>query len=113
MIDYDGKVFVLVSSTSNGDAEEETTFQYHQHEDLVCGTYSGGTVRFGSFVAVADEAGVLDLRYQHLNVAGELMTGICRSVPEVLADGRIRLYESWRWTCGDGSAGESVVEEIE
>jgi hypothetical protein len=40
------------------------------------------------------------------------MTGICRSTPEILPDGRIRLHEKWQWTSGDRSSGESIVEEI-
>jgi hypothetical protein len=52
------------------------------------------------------------MRYQHVNARGELMTGQCRSTPEVLPDGRLRLRESWQWTSGDGTSGESVVEEI-
>jgi hypothetical protein len=52
------------------------------------------------------------MRYQHANTAGELMTGVCRSTPELLPDGRIRLHESWRWTCKDGSSGTSVIEEV-
>ena len=40
------------------------------------------------------------------------MTGECHSVPEILPDGRYRLREKWRWTCGDGSSGESVIEEL-
>lgn len=52
------------------------------------------------------------MRYQHVNAEGELMTGICRSTPEVLADGRIRLHEKWRWTSGDLSSGESIIEEV-
>jgi hypothetical protein len=47
-----------------------------------------------------------------VNEAGQLMTGICHSRCEVLADGRYRLHESWRWTSGDGSQGQSVVEEV-
>jgi hypothetical protein len=46
-----------------------------------------------------------------VNIQGELMTGICRSTPEILPDGRIRLHESWQWTSGDESRGFSVVEE--
>jgi hypothetical protein len=53
------------------------------------------------------------MRYQHLNTRGEMMTGRCHSVPEILSDGRIRLRESWQWTCGDYSSGESVVDEVE
>jgi hypothetical protein len=49
---------------------------------------------------------------QHLNRRSEWMTGQCRSTPTVLADGRYRVNESWQWTSGDCSAGESVIEEI-
>lgn len=49
----------------------------------------------------------------HINDKGVLQTGICRSVPEVLPDGRIRLHESWQWTSGDGSSGHSVVVECQ
>ncbi len=56
-------------------------------------------------------AGELDFNYCHVNTAGELRSGRCRSVPEVLSDGRLRLREQWQWTDGDRSGGESVVEE--
>ncbi|MEO7674414.1 MAG: n-acetylglutamate synthase, partial [Pyrinomonadaceae bacterium] len=56
--------------------------------------------------------GTLDIRYQHSTRRGELMTGECVSTPESLPDGRIRLKEQWRWTCGDLSSGESIIEEI-
>jgi len=39
------------------------------------------------------------------------MTGVCRTTPEQLPDGRLRLHETWHWTSGDGSAGSSVLEE--
>jgi hypothetical protein len=52
------------------------------------------------------------MRYHPVNDAGELMTGRCRSTPELLPDGRLRLHERWQWTSGDGSEGESVVEEV-
>ena len=48
-----------------------------------------------------------------VNDKGELMTGVCRSVPELMPEGRIRLHETWRWTSGDGSSGRSVLEEID
>jgi hypothetical protein len=52
------------------------------------------------------------MSYQHINRKGELMTGVCTSIPERLSDGRIRLHERWQWTCGDHSTGESIIEEI-
>ncbi len=71
----------------------------------------GGEIVFGNLLAKADENGILDMRYQHLNRQDKLMTGVCRSTPEILPDGRIRLFEKWQWTCGDFSEGESVIEE--
>lgn len=54
----------------------------------------------------------LDMRYHHVNIRGELMTGVGTSTPEILADGRIRLHETWQWTSGGLSSGESVIEEM-
>jgi len=39
------------------------------------------------------------------------MTGVCTSKPEFLANGKIRLHESWKWTSGDKSEGKSINEE--
>ena len=72
-------------------------FEYRQKGDLVWAEYSGGAILFGTLIAKCDEEGNLDMRYQHLNRDGELMTGICHSRPEILEDKRIRLYEKWRW----------------
>ncbi|WP_207956883.1 hypothetical protein [Rubrobacter tropicus] len=111
-IDYDGRRFRSVENSGTGEVGPETVFDYSQDGNVVSATYEGGDVRFGTLVATVDEDGNLDARYGHVNASGELMTGECRSTPEVLADGRIRLHEEWRWTSGDGSSGRSVVEEI-
>ena len=107
---YDGKVFRSVGA-STGDVSDATRFEYHQDGELVWASYEGGAVRFGTLVAKADGEGRLDMRYQHLTLGGELKTGECRSVPERMADGRLRLHETWRWTSGDGSSGTSTIEE--
>ena len=111
-MDYDGRRFRSVENSETGEVGPETVFDYSQDGNVVSATYGGGGVRFGTLVATVDEDGNLDARYGHVNAAGELMTGECRSKPEVLADGRIRLHEEWRWTSGDGSSGRSIVEEI-
>jgi hypothetical protein len=51
------------------------------------------------------------MRYHQVNNAGEIMTGICKSIPEILENGKIRLHESWEWTSGDKSKGQSIIEE--
>jgi len=111
-INYDGKKFASVENSGSGEVSGETVFHYYQREDLVRAEYKGGAIVYGTLIATADADGNLDMRYQHLNRNGELMTGVCRSTPEILPDGRIRLREKWQWTCGDHSKGESVVEEI-
>jgi len=40
------------------------------------------------------------------------MTGICKSKPEILPNGKIRLHERWQWTSGDLSLGQSIIEEL-
>lgn len=110
--DYDGRRFRSVENSETGEVGPETVFSYAQDGDVVRATYEGGSVRSGVLIATADDEGNLDARYAHVNASGELMTGECRSTPEVLPNGRLRLHEEWRWTSGDGSSGRSVVEEI-
>lgn len=112
MIDYNGRRFTPVSNTGNGEVSQEVIFHYRQTGPILTCSYAGGRIASGQLIALVDDAGILDMRYQQVNDLGELRTGVCRSVPEVLADGRIRLHESWRWTSGDGSSGSSVLEEL-
>lgn len=111
-VGYDGRILASQVNTSNGDAGVETRFHYRQKENTVWATYEGGRVRFGTLLAIPDTAGVLHMRYQHVNQEGHLRTGICWAAPELLPDGRVRLQECWQWTSGDESRGRSVVEEI-
>ena len=112
MINYDNKTFRAVNSSVNGDVSDETIFEYQQEGNLVSATYSGGSIVFGHLIAIVNEDGSLDMRYHHMNFIGQLMTGVCHSIPEILPDGKIRLYERWKWTSGDKSEGTSVIEEI-
>ena len=111
-INYHNKSFRSISNSAGGEVDGDTLFHYSQDGDVVSGTYKGGSIISGSLIARVDDEGKLDMRYQHVNKEGELMTGKCVSVPEILPDGRIRLKEKWQWTCGDHACGESVVEEI-
>lgn len=111
-INYDGKVFRSLSNSGSGEVDPETRFHYQQHGRVVTATYAGGAVQQGQLIALADAAGVLDMRYQHVNREGRLMTGRCISTPEVLKSGKLRLHEQWTWTSGDHSSGVSTVEEV-
>ncbi|QMW06746.1 n-acetylglutamate synthase [Spirosoma foliorum] len=109
---YNNKTFRSVTNTPNGEVSGDTLFHYHQEGSIVWAEYSGGAIVKGFLIATLRENNCLDMRYQHVNNQGELMTGQCHSTPELLADGRIRLNERWQWTSGDNSSGESVVEEV-
>lgn len=113
MINYNDKIFRSVANTSNGEVNSETVFHYQQHGFLVSATYTGGNILFGHLIGLVDADGNMDLRYHHVNDRGDLMTGICVSNPEILPNGKIRLHENWRWTSGDESEGQSIVEEVE
>ncbi len=111
-VNYHNKRFRPVSNSEGGEVDVATVFHYIQSGDIVSGTYQGGSLRLGSLIARVDNENNLDMRYQHINTSGEIMTGRCRSTPELLPDGRIRLKEKWQWTCGDCAEGESIIEEI-
>ncbi|WP_166243021.1 n-acetylglutamate synthase [Paenibacillus turpanensis] len=111
-IHYDGRIFKTINNTANGEVNQQTIFRYYQKDQVVWADYSGGGIIVGHLVAVVDDEGGLDMRYHHINESLERMTGICKSKPEVLPDGRLRMHEEWEWTCKDRSKGFSVIEEV-
>lgn len=112
MIDYNDRRFRPVRNSANGETSSETIFHYKQEGNVLSSSYSGGRIRSGQLIALVDDEGHIDMRYHQVNDKGELMTGVCRSIPEVMPNGKIRLHETWRWTSGDGSQGSSILEEI-
>lgn len=111
MINYHNKVFATVSNSNNGAVETGMLFYYQQKGQIVTCTYAGNTIEAGHLIARVDAQGQLDMRYHQIHVDGTIMAGTCISKPEILPDGRIRLNEKWKWTSGDYSEGESILEE--
>ena len=110
-INYDGKIFRPSMNSENGETSNETTFHYRQEGQILTATYSGGKIKFGNLIGLVDEFGNIDMRYHQINIKNELMTGICKSRPEVLSNGKLRLHETWQWTSGENSKGTSIIEE--
>ncbi len=110
-MNYNNKVFKPISNTENGETSNETIFQYKQVGNIVTATYSGGKIIQGHLIGLVDSFGNIEMRYHQVNEKNELMTGICKSIPEILANGKIRLHEAWEWTSGDKSTGTSIIEE--
>ena len=111
MINYNNKLFKPINNTENGETSNQTIFRYKQTGNILTAEYSGGKIIFGHLIGLVDENGDIEMRYHQVNNQGELMTGICHSKPERLANGKIRLHETWQWTSGDKSKGQSIIEE--
>lgn len=111
-INFHGRTFTGVSNSPNGQISGDTIFNYSQHDNILSATYQGGSIREGYMLGLIHEDNSLHFTYHHIDIDGHLKSGYCKSTPEVLPDGRIRLYERWEWTHGGEGKGESVVEEI-
>ncbi len=113
MFSYNNKAFRPVSTSGNSETTADTIFLYKQEGNIVTSAYTGGRVVKGHLIGIVeDTTGIINMAYHQVNEAGILMTGSCTSTPELLPNGKIRLHESWQWTSGDHSKGESVIEEI-
>lgn len=111
MVNYNDKIFRPVKNTVNGETSNETVFKYKQTGNVLTAEYAGGKIKYGHLIGMVEENGNIDMRYHQINDEGMLMTGICYSKPEHLPNGKIRLHETWQWTSGDHSKGESTIEE--
>ncbi len=109
---YDGRLFSPAQTKGHSETTSDTIFHYKQIGMCLSATYSGGEIEFGHLLGKVNEDNSLDFHYHHLNKSGEIMTGQCHSEPEILANGKIRLHETWQWTCGDKSHGTSILEEL-
>jgi hypothetical protein len=111
-MNYNNKKFKPISNTENGETSNESIFIYKQAGNILTAEYKGGKIVSGHLIGLVDECGNIEMRYHQVNSKGELMTGICHSRPEILENGKIRLNETWEWTSGDKSKGQSIIEEL-
>lgn len=110
LVSLEGRVFAGVSNSETGQVDSATRFSYHEDGAVVWAEYSGGEVVRGYLVGT--RAGdQLAFRYVHLAADGTTANGVCESRIHVLADGRVRLEESWAWESRP-ETGTSIVEEI-
>ena len=109
-ISLEGRRFAAVTDVVAGEVGTETVFTYHEHDGAVWAEYAGGAIRRGHLVGTR-EGDRLDFRYVQLNSDGLTSSGHCVSEISVLADGRLRLHETWWWESRPGS-GTSVVEGV-
>ena len=110
-MNYNNRRFKVIQNTENGETSNETIFEYKQHENILTCEYTGGQIIKGQLIGLVDKQGNIEMHYHQINIKGEFMTGVCTSKPKILENGKIRLYETWKWTSGDKSSGSSILEE--
>jgi len=111
MINYNNRIFKPILNSDNGETSSDTIFHYKQNGNILTAEYSGGKIIYGHLLGLVDNDGNIDMRYHQVNNKGEIMTGVCKSIPEILENGKIRLHEKWDWTSGDRSRGNSILDE--
>jgi hypothetical protein len=111
-MNYNGRTFVSVQNTDNGEVSSKTFFHYKQEKNILSADYSGGEIIQGTLIGLVHEDGTLEFRYSHVNHKNQLRGGKCLSTPELLPDGRIRLHEKWQWQDAEGTEGISIIEEV-
>lgn len=109
---YHDRQFRSISNSGSGEVSDETTFHYQQKGDIISARYEGGNIKEGNLLGTVAPDGTINMRYQHWNTENEFRAGVCTSKPELLSNGKIRLYESWEWTNGIQGNGSSIIEEI-
>ena len=111
-INYNNRKFRLISNSDNGEVSSEMNFHYHQKNNILTCQYKGENITIGHLLGIVNQDGSIDIRYHQINTKGKIMTGVCRSKPELSIKGKIRLHEKWHWTSGDKSEGISILEEV-
>ena len=110
-INLNNKKFKSEFNSNNGEVSDQTIFSYHQENNIIWAQYSGGEILRGTIIGKIVENS-LEFVYQHINKEQELMTGKCITYPEQTKSGKVRLKETWQWTCKDYSSGTSTLIEI-
>ncbi|MEU6901125.1 MULTISPECIES: hypothetical protein [Streptomyces] len=108
----DGLVFVPVADQAPGQVGRRTRFEYHEHDGVVWADYRGGDVVKGHLIGTREDDTV-DFRYVQLRLDGTTASGHCTSLVTVLADGRLRLEESWSWESQKGCGTSSVEQPLD
>lgn len=111
-INYHNRRFKPIFNSDNGVVSAGMIFHYQQTGNILSCSYNGENIIKGHLIGKVNPSGCIDMSYHQVNIEGQIMTGLCKSIPEILPNGKIRLHEDWQWTSGDKSRGKSILIEI-
>lgn len=112
IIELNNRKIKVQSNTENGEVSADTIFHYRQNANKISADYQGGDIVKGSLIGKVADNKHLDFVYHHINVSGEVITGVCQSYPDILDSGKMILKEFWQLTCKDNSKGGSILVEV-
>jgi hypothetical protein len=111
-MNYHDKKFKVANNSQNGEVDEEMVFHYRQEGKILSSDYSGADIIKGHLIALVDDNGIIEMRYHQVNKQGDIRTGRCKSRPEIMPNGKIKLHEEWEWLSGGEGKGTSTLIEI-
>ena len=111
MFNLNDKRFIAQENSESGEVGDGTIFHYYQEGNLIWADYSGGSILKGQLLGRVLTENTFEIRYQHINQAGEIKTGYCQTSVTKISTGLV-LNETWEWTSGGEGKGTSVLVEM-
>ncbi len=111
MFNLNDKRFTAKENSESGEVSSGTVFHYYQESNLIWADYSGGSILKGQLIGRVLTKNTFEIRYQHINQAGEIKTGYCKTIVSKSPKG-LQLDEKWEWTSGGKGKGTSVLVEL-
>ena len=103
-----GLAFKAVANSKNGSLNTETTMRFtSDDDDLIIGSYSGGTIIAGHVLGKRLSDSEIEMLYQGATVNGQVQAGKAHAKFRPNADGRMSMYLEWQWLTGERSSGQS------
>lgn len=111
LFDFDNKKFVLVHNSDQGTADEQTILSFHQIDDMITGSYRGGSILTGHLLAIQTQD-KLSLVYHCVTIKRELKTGRAEAIISLNNKNKIKLDMEWKWLDVENKSGKSSYVEL-
>ncbi len=109
-INIHNKKFNIIKNDGPGaEVNENTIFQFYQHEHVIYATYHGGEIEFGELIGTISNS-TMKFNYSQININKEWNEGHS-SVTIDNSSEKLRLIDNWQWDSKEGT-GECIFQEM-
>lgn len=102
-----GLVFRAVANSKNGSLNTDTIMRFTSDDDVIIGSYSGGTIVAGHVLAKRLDESQIEMLYHGATTGGDVQAGKAHATFRPNEEGRMSMYLDWQWLTGDRSSGQS------